>query len=52
MSDALPVVSGDRAIAAFARLGYAVVAQKGSHVRLRHPAHRSASRCRCRGTTS
>ncbi len=35
-------VSGDRLIRALEHLGYAVVRQKGSHVRLRHqgpPAH-------------
>ena len=38
----LPVVSGDQAVKAFQRLGYQVVRQKGSHLRLRH--HDSASR--------
>lgn len=33
----LPVISGRDAIAAFGRIGYQVVRQKGSHVRLRHP---------------
>jgi predicted RNA binding protein YcfA (HicA-like mRNA interferase family) len=33
----LPVISGRETIAAPARLGYLVVRQKGSHVRLRHP---------------
>jgi predicted RNA binding protein YcfA (HicA-like mRNA interferase family) len=37
MSDRLPVISGEEAIAAFARAGYAVVRQRGSHVRLRDP---------------
>jgi len=35
-------VSGDRVIHALERLGYGVIRQKGSHVRLRHagpPAH-------------
>jgi predicted RNA binding protein YcfA (HicA-like mRNA interferase family) len=35
-------VSGDRLIRALERLGYSVIRQKGSHVRLRHegpPAH-------------
>ena len=32
----LPVVSGDRAIRAFERVGYRVVRQRGSHVRLHH----------------
>ena len=38
MSPALPVVSGQSAISAFAKLGYEVVRQRGSHVRLRHTA--------------
>lgn len=33
----LPVISGRDAIAALQRLGYEVVRQKGSHVRLCHP---------------
>ncbi|MBX3382230.1 MAG: type II toxin-antitoxin system HicA family toxin [Phycisphaeraceae bacterium] len=33
----LPVISGREAIKALARLGYEVVRQKGSHLRLRHP---------------
>ena len=37
MSPALPVISGADAIRAFARLGYEVSRQKGSHVRLIHP---------------
>ena len=35
-------VSGDRVVRALERLGYGVIRQKGSHVRLRHegpPAH-------------
>ena len=38
MSPRLPVVSGRDMIAALQRIGYQVVRQKGSHVRLRHPA--------------
>lgn len=34
----LPVISGREVVAALQRLGYEVVRQKGSHVRLRHPA--------------
>ena len=41
MSPALPVVSGADAIRAFARIGYEVSRQKGSHVRLIHPDKRS-----------
>jgi predicted RNA binding protein YcfA (HicA-like mRNA interferase family) len=37
MSDRLPVISGEEAIAAFVRAGYEVVRQRGSHVRLRDP---------------
>lgn len=33
----LPVISGDEAIKAFSKLGYVVVRQKGSHIRLIHP---------------
>ncbi|MBY0111426.1 MAG: type II toxin-antitoxin system HicA family toxin [Phycisphaerales bacterium] len=33
----LPVISGRQAVAALKRLGYEVVRQKGSHLRLRHP---------------
>ena len=36
MSPRLPVVSGRQAVRAFERLGYEVVRQKGSHLRLRH----------------
>ncbi|HLE95813.1 MAG TPA: type II toxin-antitoxin system HicA family toxin [Candidatus Thermoplasmatota archaeon] len=35
----LPVVSGRRAIRALIRAGFAAVAQKGSHVRLRGTRH-------------
>ena len=33
----LPVVSGDQAVKAFQELGYVVVRQRGSHIRLHHP---------------
>ena len=33
----LPVISGREAISALERIGYQVVRQRGSHVRLRHP---------------
>ena len=36
MSDRLPVVSGEQLIAALSKLGWAVVRQRGSHVRLKH----------------
>ena len=37
MSPRLPVVSGKEMIAALERVGYSVVRQRGSHVRMRHP---------------
>ena len=37
MSPRLPVVSGKEMIAALERIGYEVVRQRGSHVRMRHP---------------
>ena len=37
MAPALPVVSADEAVRTFERLGYRVVRQRGSHIRLRHP---------------
>jgi predicted RNA binding protein YcfA (HicA-like mRNA interferase family) len=36
VSSKLPVVSGQEAIRAFQGLGYEVVRQRGSHIRLRH----------------
>ena len=36
MSPQLPVISGREAVRAFQRLGYEVVRQRGSHIRLRH----------------
>lgn len=36
MSPALPVVSGQQAIAAFERIGFVQTSQRGSHVKLRH----------------
>jgi predicted RNA binding protein YcfA (HicA-like mRNA interferase family) len=36
MSPKLPVISGADLIRVLAKFGYAVVRQKGSHVRLRH----------------
>ena len=36
MSPQLPVISGRQAVRAFERLGYEVVRQRGSHLRLRH----------------
>lgn len=35
MSDKLPVVSGKEAIKVFEKIGYKIVRQKGSHIRLR-----------------
>jgi len=37
VSERLPVVSGDQLIAALSKLGWGVVRQRGSHVRLKHP---------------
>lgn len=37
----LPVVSGREAVAALQRVGYEIVRQRGSHLRLRHPSNPS-----------
>lgn len=37
MSGRLPVVSGAQLVAVLERLGWQVLRQRGSHVRLRHP---------------
>jgi predicted RNA binding protein YcfA (HicA-like mRNA interferase family) len=37
VSPKLPVISGQEAVRALQRLGYEVVRQRGSHIRLRHP---------------
>jgi predicted RNA binding protein YcfA (HicA-like mRNA interferase family) len=37
VSERLPVVSGAALIAALERVGWEVVRQRGSHVRLKHP---------------
>jgi predicted RNA binding protein YcfA (HicA-like mRNA interferase family) len=37
VSERLPVVSGQQLIGALEKLGWAVVRQRGSHVRLKHP---------------
>lgn len=37
MSGRLPVVSGAQLVAALERLGWQILRQRGSHVRLRHP---------------
>lgn len=37
----LPVISGRQAVAALEKIGYAVVRQKGSHMRMRHPTEAS-----------
>lgn len=37
MSRRLPVVSGAQLVAVLERLGWEVLRQRGSHVRLRHP---------------
>lgn len=38
MNERLPVVSGAQLIGVLEQLGWQVVRQRGSHVRLRHPA--------------
>jgi len=35
----LPVISGREAISALQQVGYMVVRQRGSHIRLRHPSN-------------
>jgi predicted RNA binding protein YcfA (HicA-like mRNA interferase family) len=40
VSDALPVVSGQRLVKALERDGWQVARQRGSHVRLKHPGRR------------
>ena len=37
----IPVVSGKQAIKAFQKVGYVVMRQKGSHIRLIHPAEKN-----------
>ncbi len=37
MSRRLPIISGEEAIKVFSRIGYEIIRQRGSHVRLRHP---------------
>jgi len=37
----LPTISGDKAIACFERLGYEVIRQRGSHIRLHHKSDKS-----------
>ena len=32
----LPVVSGEKAVKCFEKLGYVIVRQRGSHIRMRH----------------
>ena len=41
MNPRLPVVSGQELIRVLTRVGYEVVRQRGSHVRLRHPTVRA-----------
>lgn len=42
MSPKLPVTSGNGAIKVFQKIGYQVVRQRGSHIRMRHtnPSHK------------
>jgi predicted RNA binding protein YcfA (HicA-like mRNA interferase family) len=37
MNPALPLISGRDVVKALQKIGYEVVRQKGSHIRLRHP---------------
>ena len=37
----LPVISGEKAVKCFEKLGYEVVRQKGSHIRMWHKSDRS-----------
>lgn len=32
----LPIISGDKAVKCFEKLGYEITRQKGSHIRMRH----------------
>ena len=34
----LPIISGEKAVKAFTKIGYRITNQKGSHIRLHHPA--------------
>ena len=36
----LPLISGKKAIKIFTKIGYRIVRQKGSHIRLHHPQKR------------
>jgi len=36
----LPLISGEKAIKIFTKIGYRIVRQKGSHIRLHHPQKR------------
>jgi predicted RNA binding protein YcfA (HicA-like mRNA interferase family) len=36
-----PVISGEKVVKCFEKLGYEVVRQKGSHIRMRHKSDRS-----------
>jgi predicted RNA binding protein YcfA (HicA-like mRNA interferase family) len=42
MSEGLPVVSGQRLVGALEREGWQLVRQRGSHVRMKHPGHRTS----------
>ena len=37
----LPVISGEKAVKCFEKLGYVVVRQKGSHIRMKHKSDES-----------
>jgi len=42
VSPQLPVVSGSEAVSALGKVGFSRVSQRGSHVKLRNPAGRTA----------
>jgi predicted RNA binding protein YcfA (HicA-like mRNA interferase family) len=42
VSERLPVLAGQSVIKALERAGWRTVRQRGSHVRMRHPAHRTS----------
>ncbi|CAD6494828.1 MAG: HicA toxin of bacterial toxin-antitoxin_ [Candidatus Argoarchaeum ethanivorans] len=37
----LPIISGEKAVKCFENLGYVIVNQKGSHIRMRHGSNKS-----------
>lgn len=37
----LPVISGNKAVKCFEKIGYQVIRQKGSHIRMRHKSNKN-----------